>query len=159
MRVAAQWHDKLSVEDPDLLRKVKTWNASGGVRPDRLRCWLEYVDSESMYEWSQKLLEGITPTPDKFCLSDDWVTWHFLRLSGIYFLEQTFHTHHGSIAGAEVLEHDLQDIFYVTLLCRVDGLLSRDKKLVQPLARAAFPEKDVFSSLEKVPDSYRCDWM
>jgi len=46
---------------------------------------------------------------------------------------------------------------YVASLSRADGLLTGDKKLVEPLVRAAFPEKDVFSSLE-VPDSYRCDW-
>jgi hypothetical protein len=28
----------------------------------------------------------------------------------------------------------------------------------QHLAKAAFPEKKVFSSLEEVPESYRCDW-
>jgi hypothetical protein len=47
---------------------------------------------------------------------------------------------------------------YVLLLARADAIITRDKKLVEPLARAAFPEKDVFSSLEEVPDSYRCDW-
>ncbi|MGE5295203.1 MAG: hypothetical protein ACM3VT_10280 [Solirubrobacterales bacterium] len=39
-----------------------------------------------------------------------------------------------------------------------DALLSKDKGMGD-LARAAFPEKDVFSSLEEVPESYRCDWM
>jgi hypothetical protein len=104
------YHDKLLTEHPDLLSKVKTWDASKGVYSARLRCWLEDVDSESMHEWSQKLLEGITPTPDRFCLSGDWVTWHFLRLHGVILLEQAFLTHHGGVVGARRLEHDLQDI-------------------------------------------------
>jgi len=36
--------------------------------------------------------------------------------------------------------------------------LTRDKKVVEPLARAAFPEKDVFSNLDEVPDEYLCNW-
>lgn len=47
---------------------------------------------------------------------------------------------------------------YVLLLSRADGITTCDKELVEPLARAAFPGKDVFSSLEEVPESYRCDW-
>jgi HEPN domain-containing protein len=55
------------------------------------------------------------------------------------------------------IEHDLQDMEYVSLLSRADAILSTDRLLCD-LARAAFPEKDVFSSLAEVPDSYRCDW-
>ena len=55
-------------------------------------------------------------------------------------------------------EHDYQDMEYVLLLSRADSLLTRDKKLVKPLAKAAFPEKDVFSSLDEVPDEYLCNW-
>jgi hypothetical protein len=38
------------------------------------------------------------------------------------------------------------------------GPLIWGKGLVSALAHAAFPEKDVFSSLKDVPDEYRCDW-
>jgi hypothetical protein len=41
---------------------------------------------------------------------------------------------------------------------KANGMITRDKKLVEPLAHAAFPEKDVFSSLKDVPVSYRRDW-
>ncbi len=36
--------------------------------------------------------------------------------------------------------------------------LGQTSTVFAPLARVAFPEKDVFSSLEEVPESYRCDW-
>jgi len=39
-----------------------------------------------------------------------------------------------------------------------DALLGQVSTVFAPLTRAAFPEKDVFSSLEEVPESYRCDW-
>jgi hypothetical protein len=58
----------------------------------------------------------------------------------------------------EKAEHDLYDVEYVMLLSRADAILTKDEKLVGPLARAAFPQKDMFSSLEEVPESYRCDW-
>ncbi len=64
----------------------------------------------------------------------------------------------GCPLGRKRTEHDDQDIEYVLLLARADAIITADKKLVQPLARAAFPDKDVFSSLENVPESYRCDW-
>jgi hypothetical protein len=67
--------------------------------------------------------------------------------------------HTGDGSGRVAVEHDLQDITYVLLLSRGDGLLTRDKDLVIPLAKAAFPEKDVFSSLEEVPKDYLGDWI
>jgi len=54
------------------------------------------------------------------------------------------------------IEHDSCDMQYVTFLSRTEGLLMRDL-LWQDIAKAAFPDKDVFSSLEEVPESYRCD--
>ncbi len=56
------------------------------------------------------------------------------------------------------ISNDLYDMEYVAYLSRADGILTGDTKLVQPLAEAAFPDKDMFSSLEEVPESYRCDW-
>ncbi len=52
----------------------------------------------------------------------------------------------------------LPDLEYVLLLSRADGLLTRNEKLVKPLAQAAFPKKDVFSSLDEVPEEYVCHW-
>jgi hypothetical protein len=68
------------------------------------------------------------------------------------------HLKHGNTPGVTNAEHDDQDSEYVLLLSRADAIVTRDRDLVEPLARAAFPEKDVFSSLEEVPESYRCDW-
>ena len=55
-------------------------------------------------------------------------------------------------------EHDCQDIEYVTYLARADGLLTRDKRLAIPIANIAFPDKDVFSSLDEVSEEYICNW-
>ena len=46
---------------------------------------------------------------------------------------------------------------YILLLSRAGGLLTGDK-VSGTLAKAAFPEKDVFSNLEDVPDEYIYHW-
>jgi hypothetical protein len=94
----------------------------------------------------------------KYCLSSEWMAWQFFRLLDIVLREYLYLHQGGGSLGGKRAEHDYQDLGYVLLLCRADGILTKDKSLVEPLARAAFPEKDVFSSLEEVPDSYRCDW-
>lgn len=64
----------------------------------------------------------------------------------------------GGGPGEERAEHDYQDMEYVILLSRADCILTRDEKLVKPLAKAAFPDKDVFSSLDEVSEDYLCNW-
>ena len=104
------------------------------------------------------MFKGFTNRPEEFCLSDKWVSWHFLRLYLILLQERTFLRHTGDGSGQIAVEHDLQDITYVLLLTRADGLLTRDKGLVIPLAKAAFPDKVVFSSLDEVPEDYIGYW-
>ena len=52
------------------------------------------------------------------------------------------------------MSNDIFDICYVSHLSQADGLVAGDKNLVQPLAMAAFPEKDVFNSIYDVPYQY-----
>ncbi len=95
---------------------------------------------------------------ERFCLSREWVSWQYIRLTTVLHLEYAFlKKGQGGDGERETAEHDLYDVQYVVLLSRADAIITSDKKLVE-LARAAFPEKDVFSSLEEVPESYRCDW-
>jgi hypothetical protein len=94
----------------------------------------------------------------KYCLSSEWIAWQFFRLIAVVMREYLYLHQAGGSLGEKRAEHDYQDTGYVLLLSRADGILTRDKRFVEPLARAAFPEKDVFWSLEEVPESYRCDW-
>ena len=96
--------------------------------------------------------------PSRFCLSAEWMTWHRIRLLVAVVVNYTYLRQTGGPPGNTVAEHDAQDVEYVLLLSRADAIITRDKRLVEPLAKAAFPEKDVFSSLKEVPESYRCDW-
>ena len=129
---------------------------------ERLRFWIKEVDRPDgldVHAVAASAFKELTKIPDSFCVSKEWVSWQYVRLNTVLDLEYTF-LGKGQAGLPELLhaEHDLHDIEHVVLLSRADALLTADKKLVRPLAQAAFPEKDVFSSLDEVPDKYRCDW-
>jgi len=98
----------------------------------------------------------IKSIPSYAKIPKEWISWHSLRLLLVLLLEVSFQgQYQGSFTS---IEHSYQDIEYVTLLCRANGLITNDQRLLLPLCKIAFPEKDVFSSLDEVPDEYRCDW-
>jgi len=148
---------KLACEDPKLLNEVRKWDTSKGARPSRLQRWAQFVSEQDMHESAKIWLSNICRDPDRYCLSDEWVTWDFLRLMHILIMERTFLRHCGDASSKKAIEHDLQDIKYIALLSQADGLLSRDN-FIQALAKAAFSEKDVFLNLDEVPDKYLCRW-
>jgi len=94
----------------------------------------------------------------KFCLSAEWISWQRIRLADVILMNYNYLRQTGGWPGIKRVEHDYHDMEYILLLSRADCLLTRDEKLVKPLAKTAFPEKDVFSSLEEVPDEYECHW-
>ena len=127
-------------------------------RQQRFNIWIHTVDSLDIHGLAVKVLANFTNSPNKYCLSADWVTWHYLRIITTLFFEYKFRNGRPGKKQQTNAEHDLHDAEYVFLLSKADCLLTRDKRLVRPLAQAAFPEKDVFSSLDKVPDEYLCNW-
>ena len=147
---------KLTSEEPERLAQIRRCQLG---HSDRFAIWAASVDSQDIiHQASEEMLKGFTNRPDKFCLSEEWVSWHFMRLYLILLQERTFLRHTGNASGPISIEHDLQDITYVMLLSRADCLLTNDKSC-SCLAKAAFPEKDVFSSLEEVPEDYLGDWI
>jgi hypothetical protein len=130
-------------------------NQGQSSKTERLKEWLRVADAE-MDGIARKLLPEVPAT-----MKWDWYTWQTTRLWFAWMMEWAYTRNCSgpsfTIEAGDV-PNDLHDMNYVASLSRADGLLSQDKKLVEPLARAAFPEKDVFSSLDEVPASYRCDW-
>jgi hypothetical protein len=125
-------------------------------RDRRFVIWAKTVDSLDIHELAVRGLSKFSESPDKYCLSSEWVTWHYLRGSIILAFEYTFLGGKPGKNQLTIAEHDLHDEEYGLLLSRVDGLLTRDEKFVKPLAKATFPEKDVFSCLDEVTEDYRC---
>ncbi len=119
---------------------------------ERFRKWLQVADRGRKYilqKWIPSLAADVT---------EEWYTWQVIRLWYGWAIEWA--GKRASTDGATLqpdISNDFYDMEYVASLSRADGLLTGDKKLVEPLARAAFPGKDVFSSLDEVPESYRCD--
>jgi hypothetical protein len=143
----------LGSERPDVVKVLRTHQ---GNRGERLKMFLQAVDKSDIQQTAIGLFRGWIEDSGRFCTSPDWIAWQFVRIISAMQLEY----HHIRQTGGprdKYAEHDLQDIEYVLLLSRADALITQDKGLIE-LAYAAFPEKDVFSSLEEVPESYRCDW-
>jgi len=156
LNVSQKVKNGIDVEDPGVGEKISQLPSD---RYERFRILLEFVDSSTIHE------SGIESVPhdwirdeEQFCRSPAWMSWQHIRLIDVLANNYHYLCRTGSPPGAEGAEHDCQDLEYVMLLSRADAIITMDKKLVVPLARAAFPEKDVFSSLDEVPASYRCDW-
>lgn len=129
-------------------------------RPERLQFLIDCIDEPdalNVHAIAVSQFRERVRHPDRFCLSRDWVSWQHVRLTTVLLLEYSFlKKGHGRDREQENAEHDLYDVHYAVLLSRADAIITQDKGLIE-LARAAFPEKEVFSSLKEVPESYRCD--
>jgi hypothetical protein len=141
----------VDIAKSNLLRGIRTETDD---KVSRLRKWAEVmepvVDNEVLKEWEPEICSYIR---------HDWYTWHDYRLRCILAFEWAYQKAKcGQLPVFDKASHDFHDMQYVSLLCRADGILTNDKKLVIPLAQAAFPEKDVFSSLDDVTDTYLGGW-
>jgi hypothetical protein len=95
---------------------------------------------------------------DRFCLSHEWFTWHVTRLLLILASEYLYkNIKSGQVPNQKLLQHHYYDGMYATYLSHASCLLSNDKDFLIPLAKAAFPDKDVFSCIKDVPKSYKSE--
>ena len=94
---------------------------------------------------------------ERFCLSPEWMSWQRMRLIKVIVMNYHYLQCIGGGPKEERAEHDYQDMEYVLLINRADCLITRDN-FAKNLAKAAFPDKDVFSNLDEVPDEYLCHW-
>ena len=148
--------ETIASHEPKLLEEARKYQDN---RAKRFMLWVETVTSNDIHKLVIEKLGYLTETPERFCLWDEWITWHYFCLICVIYLEYTFlKIIQGEAPSLKKAENDCQDIGYVSYLALVDGLITRDKKLVKPVAIAAFPDKDVFSNLEEVPDEYLCHW-
>jgi hypothetical protein len=141
-----------NIEKKGLLVKFRE-EVSGISLKDRLVKWVKNLDA-----LRAEILTYFVPEFAKD-LHSDWVTWHLLRLSQAWGIEISCRSTTSNLSTVlRDISNDFWDIEYVVSLSRADGILTNDKNLVRPLAKAAFPEKDVFHKLDEVPDEYLCHW-
>jgi len=147
---------KMNLERPDIIQRIKKMSQNTMCRFTE---WFENIDRFNMHNTAvTKLPEKFIKDKVNFCLSVEWITWQYFRIITVLVDDYYYRSETGGSPKNEKIEHDFQDMEYVLLLCRADGLLTRDEKMVKPLAKAAFPDKDVFSSLDEVPEDYKYDW-
>jgi hypothetical protein len=141
---------RLDSEKPEVGKAMRDLSSDPFVR---IRKLTERADLNDLHEMAvESVPEDWIKNETQFCLSPDWISWQYIRLTNIivmnyYYLRQT-----GGAPGDNRAEHDYQDMEYLLLLSRADGILTNDQSLIQPFARAAFPEKQVFSSIDEIPD-------
>ncbi len=135
----------------------KAARSSESTRLERFGWWANMTNNEDIHKLMIDKGRDLTNSPDKYCLSSDWASWHYLRLISVVCSENIFLAGKSGDIYIEHAEHDLQDLEYVLLLSRADGLLTRDDGCAC-LAKTTFPDKDVFPNIAKVPNEYVCHW-
>ena len=118
----------------------------------RFRKWLEVVD-----RMKNEILEHGFSDIARY-IEMDWYTWQMVRLFWAWGIEWACRRNYsGQSFEDRDISNDIYDIEYVAYLSHADGILTRDERLVQPLTKAAFPEKEVFVCIEDVPRCYRTE--
>jgi hypothetical protein len=105
----------------------------------RFEKWIQCADKSMKDILNRLFSEEISSRADP-----KWITWQRARLYLTYSLDWVFIKNLPGSCEKEDISNNLYDIEYVTYLSRADGLLTNDKKLQVPLAKAAFPKKDLF---------------
>jgi hypothetical protein len=119
---------------------------------ERFKKWLEVAD-----KMKDALLVHSFPDVAS-TIETDWYTWQFVRIWWAWIIDWACRRNYsGPLIENQDISNDIYDMEYVAYLSRADGILTRDKSLVVPLAKAAFPDRDVFSCIEDVPKSYRTE--
>jgi hypothetical protein len=162
LKISRILYDNLCEQD-DLSEKLR----KNTNRTRRFQKWIQDTDQNMKKIVSRLLSKRIGSNAD-----ESWFTWQMTRLWFAYCIEWTFKKNLTGSSEKRDISNDLYDLEYVTYLSRADGLLTNDKKLQVPLAKAAFPKKEVFEVdtnlnasrtvqhvftdiVNKVPQSYR----
>jgi hypothetical protein len=134
---------RMDAVDPCLGKELRNFSEDGFTRLSKI---LDRV-SPDFHDMARRSFPQWIRDPSRFCLSAEWMTWQRIRLLVAVIVHYTYLREKGGPPGNTTAEHDAQDAEYVLLLSRADAIITCDKKLVEPLAHAAFPGKEVSSSL------------
>jgi hypothetical protein len=116
-------------------------------RMHRFKNWIKGTDKSMKDILKKEFMEQISSHADA-----SWFTWQITRLYFACCLDWCFKKNlNDSIKVFR--SNDYYDIEHVSYLSRADGLLTNDQELQEPLAKAAFPEKEVFVVDTRVNES------
>lgn len=147
---AQQWADQYykTICKKEMEKKFRA-EMNNGDLVGRLGMWLEVADV-----MKNDILDKFTASGSKTMFKDGW-EWQMLRLCNAWGTElASKRNQSGPDFENRDISNDIYDIYYVSHLSQASGLLAHDKDLVEPLAIAAFPDKDVFRSIDDVPFRY-----
>jgi hypothetical protein len=153
--LSAKVKHRIDMDSADVGKEIRQLPPDAVERYQQL---FERIDADSIH---QMCVDSI---PDEwikdkanFCSSPEWMSWQHVRLMYAIVQNYCYLRKMGGGPGDTRAEHDYQDMEYVLLLSRADGLLTNDEGC-SCLAQAAFPEKRVFRTLDEVPEDYVCHW-
>ena len=107
----------------------------------RFEKWLLYMDYNNFLA---NIVKKYFTEPSSSHVNSNWYTWQYLRLCYAYLLDWCYKKSLIGSCDKNDISNDFYDIEPVLYLLRADGLLTNDTKLEIPLAKAAFPKKDIF---------------
>jgi hypothetical protein len=119
----------------------------------RLKRWIQAADKLREQILNRQLASLSFYITEK---NDKWLNWQLLRIYLAWAIEWASKRNQSGPSYSGDIENDFYDMEYIAYLNNADGILSNDGNLVLPLSKAAFPEKDVFSSIDEVTEDYRC---
>ena len=164
LEIAGVLYENLCKQDKLAMAVRKVTN-----RIRRFENWIDVTDQKMKDIISRLFSEQIESHADA-----NWFLWQRSRLYFAYSLDLMFRKNQPGSCVKKDISNDFYDIEPVLYLSRADGLLTNDKKLQVPLAKAAFKAKEVFevsTSLDtsrtvqhvfddivsKIPASYRIE--
>jgi hypothetical protein len=146
-RWADQYHINIRKKN---LEKDFQEDVDEGDLVGRLGKWLQSIDRAK-----DDIIDHFFGNGSNAMSADRW-EWQLLRLSLAWGTELASKRNKSgpSFENYDKISNDVFDIYYVSHLLQVDGLVAGDKRLVRPLAMAAFTSKDIFGSIKDVPYRY-----
>ncbi|MHC4749669.1 MAG: hypothetical protein ACYTFW_07295 [Planctomycetota bacterium] len=75
---------KIPEADKDA-RKLENYN-----KLNRFKLWLYNAQEYNIHKLAVEKAGHLTSSPDKYCLSEQWITWHYFRLISSLTFEYTF---------------------------------------------------------------------
>jgi hypothetical protein len=146
LEVSKQKINELSAYAETLYQNIcKKTNSKKGLTKEpkiekRFLKWIQFTDSNKIMN---NTIETFFGRQISSCANTNWYTWQFARLWFAYCWDWCHKKTLGNNI-KKIRSNDFYDIEPILYLSRVDGLLTNDKKLQVPLAKAAFPAKEVF---------------